>query len=63
MIDITTPFPDTPHKLGLYPVVNSVEWIARLLDAGVTTLQLRIKDLPSEQVEEDTATAIALGKQ
>ncbi|BBI92660.1 putative thiamin phosphate synthase (thiamin phosphate pyrophosphorylase) [Serratia symbiotica str. Tucson] len=63
MTDITTPFPDTPHKLGLYPVVNSVEWIARLLDAGVTTLQLRIKDLPSEQVEEDTATAIALGKQ
>ncbi|CDG48430.1 thiamine phosphate synthase [Serratia symbiotica] len=63
MTDITTPYPDTPHKLGLYPVVNSVEWIARLLDAGVTTLQLRIKDLPSEQVEEDTATAIALGKQ
>lgn len=62
MTNITTPFPDTPHKLGLYPVVNSVEWIARLLDAGVTTLQLRIKDLPSEQVEEDTATAIALGK-
>lgn len=63
MTDITTPFPDTPYKLGLYPVVNSVEWIARLLDAGVTTLQLRIKDLPSEQVEEDTATAIASGKQ
>lgn len=63
MTDITTPFRDTPHKLGLYPVVNSVEWIARLLDAGVTTLQLRIKDLPSEQVEENTATAIALGKQ
>lgn len=63
MTDITTPFPDTPHKLGLYPVVNSVEWIARLLDAGVATLQLRIKDLQSEQVEEDTATAIALGKQ
>ncbi|NIG98856.1 MAG: thiamine phosphate synthase [Serratia symbiotica] len=63
MTDITTPFPDTPHKLGLYPVVNSVEWIARLLDAGATTLQLRMKDLPSEQVEEDTATAIALGKQ
>lgn len=63
MTDITTPFPDTPHKLGLYPVLNSVEWIARLLDAGVTTLQLRIKDLPSKQVEENTAAAIALGKQ
>jgi thiamine-phosphate pyrophosphorylase len=46
----------------LYPVVDSVEWIARLLDAGVTTIQLRIKDLPDEQVEEDIAAAIALGK-
>lgn len=62
MTDITTPFHATPYKLGLYPVVDSVEWIARLLDAGVTTIQLRIKDLPDEQVEEDIAAAIALGK-
>ncbi|QLJ64044.1 thiamine phosphate synthase [Serratia marcescens] len=62
MTDITTPFPATPHKLGLYPVVDSVEWIARLLEAGVTTIQLRIKDLPDEQVEEDIAAAIALGQ-
>lgn len=62
MNDITTPFPITSHKLGLYPVVDSVAWIARLLGAGVTTLQLRIKDLPDEQVEEDVAAAIALGK-
>ncbi len=58
MTDITTPFPAT-HKLGLYPVVDSVEWIARLLEAGVTTIQLRIKDLPDEQVEADIAAAIA----
>ena len=62
MTDITTPFPATPHKLGLYPVVDSVEWIARLLEAGVTTIQLRIKDLPDEQVEADIAAAIALGQ-
>ncbi|WP_337264882.1 MULTISPECIES: thiamine phosphate synthase [unclassified Serratia (in: enterobacteria)] len=62
MTEITTPFPATPHELGLYPVVDSVEWIARLLDAGVTTIQLRIKDLPDEQVEADVAAAIALGK-
>ncbi|TQI78351.1 thiamine-phosphate diphosphorylase [Serratia fonticola] len=62
MANISTPFPATPHKLGLYPVVDSVEWIARLLDAGVTTIQLRIKDLPDEQVEADVAAAIALGK-
>ena len=39
-----------------------MEWIARLLEAGVTTIQLRIKDLPDEQVEEDIAAAIALGR-
>ncbi len=33
MTDID-PFPATPHKLGL-AVVDSVEWIARLLEAGV----------------------------
>lgn len=43
-------------------MVDSVEWIARLLEAGVTTIQLRIKDLPDEQVEEDIAAAIALGR-
>ncbi|KEY57470.1 thiamine phosphate synthase [Serratia sp. DD3] len=62
MTDITTPFPATPYKLGLYPVVDSVAWIARLLDAGVTTIQLRIKDLADEQVEADIIAAIALGK-
>lgn len=62
MTSLTSPFPATPHKLGLYPVVDSVEWIARLLEAGVTTIQLRIKDLPDEQVEADIAAAIALGK-
>jgi len=63
MTDIATPFPATPHRLGLYPVVDSVEWIARLLEAGVTTIQLRIKDLPDDHVEDDIAAAIALGKQ
>ncbi|WON77229.1 thiamine phosphate synthase [Serratia sp. UGAL515B_01] len=62
MIKITPPFPTTPHRLGLYPVVESIEWIVRLLDAGVTTIQLRIKDKTDEQVEADVAAAIALGK-
>ncbi|PWC09945.1 thiamine phosphate synthase [Brenneria corticis] len=60
---ITAPFPPTEHRLGLYPVVDSVEWIERLLSAGVKTIQLRIKDLPDEQVEADIIRAIALGRQ
>ncbi|RJT34192.1 thiamine phosphate synthase [Rahnella woolbedingensis] len=56
------PFPAVPFHLGLYPVVDTVEWIARLLDAGVKTLQLRVKDLPDEDVEPAIIEAIALGK-
>lgn len=62
MTDITPSFPATPHKLGLYPVVDSVAWISRLLDTGVTTIQLRIKDLPEIAVEEDVVAAITLAK-
>lgn len=55
-------FPAVPFRLGLYPVVDSVEWIARLLEAGVRTLQLRIKDKRDDDVEADVAAAIALGR-
>lgn len=56
-------FPPVPFRLGLYPVVDSVEWIARLLEAGVRTLQLRIKDKRDDEVEAEVAAAIALGRQ
>lgn len=55
-------FPPVPFRLGLYPVVDSMEWIARLLDAGVRTLQLRIKDKRDEEVEADVMAAIALAR-
>lgn len=63
MTSLTSVFPSVPFHLGLYPVVDSVEWIARLLDAGVKTLQLRVKDLPDEQVEPAIIQAITLGRQ
>ncbi|CNJ40003.1 thiamine phosphate synthase [Yersinia mollaretii] len=56
------PFAATEHRLGLYPVVDSLLWITRLLASGVTTLQLRIKTLDEMQGEQDIAAAIALGK-
>ncbi|MEQ9723786.1 thiamine phosphate synthase [Yersinia alsatica] len=55
-------FPATKPRLGLYPVVDSLLWIERLLAVGVTTIQLRIKDLADAQVEQDIAAAIELGK-
>lgn len=54
-------FPDVPKRLGLYPVVDSVEWIERLLEAGVRTIQLRIKDKVESDVEADIIAAIKLG--
>ncbi|WP_445373826.1 thiamine phosphate synthase [Photorhabdus tasmaniensis] len=57
------PFAPTEHRLGLYPVVDSLEWISRLLKAGITTTQLRIKDLPEDQVEGEIKQAITLGHQ
>jgi len=55
-------FTPVPRRLGLYPVVDSVEWIARLLEAGVRTLQLRIKDKTDAGVEADVRAAIDLEK-
>ncbi len=63
MIASAQAFPPVPIRLGLYPVVDTVEWISRLLEAGVKTLQLRVKNLPDEQVEPVIIEAIRLGRQ
>lgn len=36
-------------NLGLYPVIDSIQWLKSLLDKGVKTIQLRIKE-PDNQV-------------
>src|SRR5476651_2829484 len=63
MSAITQPFPAVPFRLGLYPVVDTVEWISRLLEAGVKTIQLRVKNLSDDQVEPAIIEAIQLGRQ
>lgn len=50
-------------SLGLYPVVNNVAWVEALLKLGVTTLQLRIKDPNTSDLESQIAGAIKLGKE
>lgn len=59
---LTPLFPAVPRRLGLYPVVDSMQWLERLLAAGVRTLQLRIKDKQEQEVEAEIVAAIALGK-
>lgn len=50
-------------SLGLYPVVDSVNWIERLLNLGVKTLQLRIKNPAQDDLELQVKRAIELGRQ
>jgi len=52
---------DTP--LGFYPLVDSADWLRRLLPLGVTTAQLRIKDKTSAELENEIRTAIEVGRQ
>ncbi|MGL5332884.1 MAG: bifunctional hydroxymethylpyrimidine kinase/phosphomethylpyrimidine kinase, partial [Aeromonas veronii] len=56
------PFAPTEHNLGLYPVVDSVKWLRRLLGQGVKTIQLRIKNLPAAEVAPAIRDAVALGR-
>ena len=51
-------------EMGLYPVVDSVAWLKRLLPLGINTIQLRIKTAADQQqLSAEIAAAIALGKQ
>lgn len=56
-------FAPCPLELGLYPVVDSIDWLERLLKQGIKTIQLRAKDLPEIQAEPLIIQAIALGQQ
>ena len=56
-------FPDCGNQnLGLYPVVERAEWLERLLPLGVTTIQLRVKDLNGEELEQEIMEAIEISE-
>ncbi len=48
------------RQLGLYPVVDSLDWVKKLLQWGVTTLQLRLKRPPDQRLEAEISQAIEL---
>lgn len=50
-------------RLGLYPVVDSAEWLEFLLPAGVSTIQLRIKDMRGLELENEIKQAISIAKE
>jgi len=59
-------YPACPPALGLYPVVPDAEWVERLLELGVTTIQLRIKSAEhadgQRQIEHEVHRAVAAGR-
>ena len=67
LADLTPPSaafaPLAQAEMGLYPVVDSVAWLTRLLPLGVNTIQLRIKTADQQQLSAEIAAAIALAKQ
>ncbi len=49
--------------LSLYPVVDRAIWLKKLLPAGVTTIQLRMKDLRGELLENEIKKAVEIARQ
>ncbi len=49
-------------KLGLYPVVNSIEWLQKLLPLGLEIIQLRVKGLSESAAEIIIKSAIESAK-
>ncbi len=59
---VAVSFPDCGGELGLYPVVDSIDWLEKLLPLGVTTIQLRIKDQPPQMIDQAVQQAVALAE-
>ncbi len=51
---------DTP--LGIYPVVDRAEKLRPLYECGITTAQLRVKDMEGEVLEEEIVEAIMVSR-
>ena len=58
------PFPATnlpsgeARDLGIYPIVDSAEWVDRLAASGISTIQLRNKTLKGNALRNEISTAI-----
>jgi hydroxymethylpyrimidine kinase / phosphomethylpyrimidine kinase / thiamine-phosphate diphosphorylase len=54
--------PLTEHRMGLYAVVDSAEAVARVLVAGVRTVQLRIKTAAPHELADEIRRSIQLAR-
>ncbi|WP_440615930.1 thiamine phosphate synthase [Cysteiniphilum sp. 6C5] len=55
-------FPQMPHAIGFYPVVDHVDWLEKLAILGVRAIQLRLKDLSPDELETQIKKANGVAK-
>jgi thiamine-phosphate pyrophosphorylase len=55
-------FAPCPHRLGLYPVLPSADWVERALEAGVNTAQLRLKRAESDFLAAEITRCVEAGQ-
>ncbi|MDF3054596.1 MAG: thiE [Gammaproteobacteria bacterium] len=60
--DTPTAFPVCGYDLGLYPVVETAQWLSILLPLGIKTIQLRVKDKIGEALENEIQQAVTIAK-
>lgn len=48
------------NPIGLYPIVDNIIWLEKLLSLGITTIQLRIKDKSTTQLENHIQQAVKI---
>ncbi|MCK9684670.1 thiamine phosphate synthase [Scleromatobacter humisilvae] len=56
-------FPAMPgHTRGLYAIVDSSAWVARVLAEGVRLVQLRVKEVPADLLVREIRAAVAIAR-
>jgi len=56
--DASTAFAPCPPKLGLYAVLPDADWVARMVQLEVPTVQLRFKSDDSKAIEQQVKSAV-----
>ena len=50
------------QSLGLYPVIDSLEWLEQILPLGVEIIQLRIKNKSEQELDDIISQAVTLSR-
>lgn len=55
-------FPECPKRLGLYGVMPDADWVKRMVDAEIPTVQLRFKSEDRSKIRKQVKEAVAAVK-